>query len=193
VGEETKRTQGRKACLLHPRDMNSFRTFALAAGIGAIAGLRTFTPLAVVSHAARRNLLPLRRSRLGVLRSSTTANTLAAFAVGELVADKLPSTPSRLDAGPLVARVLSGAACAAAISTGARQCGRTVAAGAAVGGLAAIGGALIGYHVRRAITSNLNVPDPAIALLEDMVAVGGAVAILSRRASLTSFVTRGLL
>ena len=54
------------------------------------------------------------RSSLGylaaALSSGSTATTVAAAAVaGEVVADKLPVTPSRLDAGPLMGRVVAGA------------------------------------------------------------------------------------
>ena len=54
------------------------------------------------------------RSSLGylaaALSSGSTATTVAAAAVaGEVVADKLPVTPSRLDAAPLIGRVVAGA------------------------------------------------------------------------------------
>ena len=121
--------------------MNSLNTLALAASIGALAGLRTFTPPAIVSNAARHSLIPLRRSRLAFLRSSGVANTITTLAIGELVADKLPSMPSRLEASAMAARVASGAVCGAAIASGRRSSGRTIAAGAVLGGIAAIGGA----------------------------------------------------
>ena len=172
--------------------MNSFNTLALAAGIGALAGLRTFAPPAVVSQAARHSLIPLRRSRLHFLRSSAAANITAALAIGELVADKLPAMPSRLKAGALIARAASGAICGSAIASGRRAPAKTVAAGGVLGGLTAIAGASVGYHVRRQLGMKLNVPDPAVAVVEDMLAIGGAVVIVSRCASLKSLVTRGL-
>jgi uncharacterized membrane protein len=172
--------------LLHLTPMNSLNTLALAAGIGALAGLRTFTPPAVVSHAARRSLVPLRRSRLRFLRSSGAANTIAALAIGELVADKLPSMPSRLEAGALTARAASGAVCGAAIASARRSSGKTIAAGAVLGGLAALAGACTGYHVRRQLSLKLNVPDPAVAVVEDILAIGASAAIVSRCAALSS-------
>jgi uncharacterized membrane protein len=58
--------------------------------------------------------------------------------------------------------------------------------------LAAIAGAFAGYHVRRQLSMKLNVPDSAVAVVEDMLAIGGAVVIVSRCASMKSFVTRGM-
>jgi uncharacterized membrane protein len=171
--------------------MNSFNTLALAAGIGALAGLRTFTPPAVVSQAASHSLIPLRRSRVAFLRSSSTANTITALAIGELVADKLPSMPSRLEAGALTARAASGAVCGAAIASARLSSGRTIAAGAVLGVLAAMAGAYAGYHVRRQISMKLNVPDPGLAVVEDMLAIGASAAIVSRCASLSSIISRG--
>jgi uncharacterized membrane protein len=172
--------------------MNSFNTLALASGMGALAGLRTFTPPAVVSQAARHSLIPLRRSRLHFLRSSAAANITTALAIGELVADKLPAMPSRLDVGPLIARTVSGAICGTAIAAGRRGSAKTIAAGAVLGGFAAIAGASVGYYVRRQLSMKLNVPDPAVAVVEDMLAVGGAVVMVSRCASMKSFLTRGM-
>ena len=176
---------------MHLKTMNSFKTLALAAGIGALAGLRTFTPLAVVSHAARRNFLPLRRSRLGFLRSSGMADTIAPLAIGELVADKLPSMPSRLETGALTGRFASGAMGAAAIASARRSSRKTIAAGVVLGGMAAIGGAFAGYHVRRQLSLKWNLPDPAVAVVEDILAIGASAAIVSRCASLSSILSRG--
>jgi uncharacterized membrane protein len=171
--------------------MDSINTLGLAAGIGALAGLRTFTPPAVASQAARHSLIPLRRSRLHFLRSSGAANTLTALAIGELVADKLPSMPRRLEAGGLTMRAASGAVCGATIASARRSSKKIIAAGAVLGGLAAIAGGYVGYHVRRQICTKVNVPDPGVAVVEDVLAIGGSVAIVSRCASLLSIATRG--
>jgi uncharacterized membrane protein len=174
--------------------MSVNKTLALAAGIGALAGLRTFTPPSVVSQAARRNLLPLRRSPLRFLRSAASANTFAALAAGELVGDKLPFMPSRLKPEALTARFASGALCGAALMAAHRNRDHNaLLAGAVVGALAAIAGAFAGYHFRRQLGQKLNVGDPAIAVIEDMIAVAGSVALVRRSASLRSYVTAGLI
>jgi uncharacterized membrane protein len=174
--------------------MSVNRTLALAAGLGALAGLRTFTPPSVLSQAAHRNLLPLRRTPLRFLRSAASANTLAALAAGELVGDKLPFTPSRLAPAGLTARFASGALCGAALMGAHRNRDRNaLLAGAAVGAAAAIAGAFAGYHLRRQLGQRLNVPDPAVAVVEDMIAVAGSIALVRQSASLRSYVSAGLL
>jgi len=94
------------------------------------------------------------------------------LAISELIADKLPFTSSRLNAGPLASRIASGAICGAAVC-GAMK--RPLAGGALLGGLGAIAGALAGHHVRKSLHHNM--PDFMIGLLEDAVAVGGGAAI----------------
>lgn len=90
------------------------------------------------------------------------------LAILELVADKLPKTPARTAPVGLIARVITGALCGACL----------YAAGAASplpGALLGIIGALIGtfggYHLRRALVTNLNVKDIMIAVAEDIIAI----------------------
>jgi uncharacterized membrane protein len=174
--------------------MSANRTLALAAGLGALAGLRTFTPPSIVSQAARRNLLPLRHSPLKFLRSAASANTFAALAAGELVGDKLPFMPSRLEPGGLAGRMATGALCGAAMVAASRnRNGGAIATGAALGAVAAIAGAFAGYHLRRQLGQKLDIPDPAIAVIEDMVALGGSIALVRRSMSLRSYITAGRL
>jgi uncharacterized membrane protein len=173
--------------------------FALSAAIGALAGLRAFTPLAVASHAARHNLLGLRRSPLRALRNAKATNVLAVLAAGELIGDKLPSTPSRLGAGPLIARIASGAICGAAISTTrsralvTRNRGSAAGVGALMGGLGALAGALAGFHLRKHLSRDHKIPDAAIGVVEDGIAIAGSFAVARRSASLLSVATAGVL
>ena len=72
---------------------------------------------------------------------------IAELAISGLTADKLPFTPNRLNAGPLVSRIAWGAICGAAV------CGaveRPLAAGALLGGLGAIKELLPGTMFGRA-------------------------------------------
>jgi uncharacterized membrane protein len=154
-----------------------FSTLALAAGMGALSGLRTFTPPAVVSHLG---LVPRLPRRWRWLRSSRAAKVIAGLAVSELVGDKLPWTPSRLETGALIARASSGAAVGAVIAAADGGRGRTIATGAVLGGMAAVAAAFAGYHLRRRLGEELSVPDPAIAAVEDAIAIGGAFAIAKR-------------
>jgi len=144
--------------------------------IGVIAGLRTMTAPAFVAWAARLGRLGLDRTPLSFLGLPVTAWVFTALALGELVADKLPSTPSRTKPGPFVGRIVSGAMCGAAISAGT---GGSLALGAVLGAIGAVAGTLGGYNARVRLVPALKVPDSVVALVEDLVAVGGALLIVS--------------
>jgi len=75
--------------------MDTSSVFALAFGIGVIAGLRAFTAPAVISWAAHLKWLNLDQSPFAFLGSTAAAYIMAALALAELVNDKLPKTPSR--------------------------------------------------------------------------------------------------
>lgn len=113
-------------------------TPALAIGIGAVAGLRALTAPAVLAWAAKRRLIRLGSSPLATIISATAAKRITDFALSELIADKLPFTPSRLNAAPLASRIVSGAICGATIYGVVK---RPLAEGAVLGGLGAIAGA----------------------------------------------------
>jgi uncharacterized membrane protein len=140
--------------------------------LGMAAGLRSMTPIAVVAWAAQLGWPDLRQTSLAFMASPITAWAFTLFACAELVFDKLPFTPSRLGAGPLGARIVSGALCAATVSAALHQ---SVAMGALAGAIGAVAGALAGYHVRRDLTLNRKAPDLPVALAEDAIAIGSAV------------------
>jgi len=146
-------------------------TPALAIGIGAVAGLRALTAPAVLAWAAERRLIRLGSSPLATILS-TAAKRITDFAVSELIADKLPFTPSRLNAAPLASRIVSGAICGATIYGVVK---RPLTEGAVLGGLGAIAGAFSGYHMRKRLSRDR--PDLGIAVLEDAFAIGGGVLI----------------
>ena len=107
----------------------------LAFALGAAAGLRSMTPPAVVAWAGRLGHLDLEPTPLAFLGSAALAWLLAAAALGELVADKLPFTPSRTRPGPLVARLVTGTISGAALAAGA---GGSLSGGAIAGALGAL-------------------------------------------------------
>jgi uncharacterized membrane protein len=143
----------------------------LAFAIGIVAGLRSMTPLAAVGWAARLGRLRLEGTPLAVFGSGVATYLLTALMLAELVADKLPRTPSRTRPGPFVGRIVTGGLAGAALGAGT---GSSLALGAVLGALGAVAGTLGGYRARTRLVPALGVPDYVVALAEDVVAVGGA-------------------
>lgn len=92
-------------------------------------------------------------------------------AVGEMIGDKLPTTPSRIAPGPLGGRIAFGAFAGAALGSEYRS-RSAIALGAILGGIGALAGSFGGYHARNAVTSTYGLPDLPVALAEDALAVG---------------------
>jgi uncharacterized membrane protein len=148
----------------------------LALALGVLAGLRSMTPPAVVAWAARLGYLDLDPTPLAFLGSALAAWLFVAAALGELVGDKLPSTPNRTAPGPLVARLLTGALAGSALAAGA---GGSLAGGAVAGALGAVVGAFGGYRTRTGLVRALGTPDYLVAVMEDVIAVGGAILLVA--------------
>ena len=114
-------------------------------GIGIIAGLRSLTAPAMVSWAVHLGWLDLSGSRLSFFGSMAATIILTILALCELVADKLPRTPNRTDAGRLIFRIITGGFSAIVVCASARQ---PLAIGVILGRLGAIAGAFAGCHHR---------------------------------------------
>lgn len=156
--------------------MNTTTVLAIAFAIGVIAGLRSLTAPAVVCWAAHLKWLDLQHSALAFMGAAVTTYIFTALALVELVADKLPKTPSRKAPGPLAVRFLLGGLSGAAICAAA---GQSLIVGAVLGALGGIVGAFVGYAARTGLVKALKVPDLVIALLEDAVAIGGGFFLVS--------------
>ena len=158
--------------------MSSDLGLALSAlAIGIVAGLRSMTAPAAVSWAAHLHRLDLRDPRLAWLGSTIAISTISVLGLGELIADKLPFVPNRTSPLPMVFRVLSGAICGAALCIAAN---RLILAGALLGGLGAANGAFGGFHVRRLLVKHFKIADMMIAFVEDALAIGAGLFIVSR-------------
>ena len=96
--------------------------YVLAFLIGVIAGLRTMTAPAAVSWAAHLGWLPLQNTPLAFLGFAVMPYIITVLAIGELISDQLPTTPSRKVPVQFGARLVSGGLCGAAIgATGGDQ------------------------------------------------------------------------
>jgi len=149
--------------------------YVLAFLIGVITGLRSLTAPAAVSWAARWGWLHLENTWLAFLGYAATPYIFSVLAIGELIADQLPSTPSRKAPPGFIARIVMGALCGGAIGAG-----QSVAVGIVAGILGAIAGTLGGYEARVRLVKATGGKDLPIALLEDAIAIVGAFLIVSR-------------
>ena len=160
--------------------MTSAAILGLAFGIGVVAGLRSLTALAAASWAARLAWINLQGTHLAFMGSLPAVWILSILAVAELVNDKLPRTPSRTAPGPLGARILMGGLAAATLTAGAAGVGGAILPSALMGAAGAVAGTFGGYQARTRLVRALGVPDIVVALLEDLVAVGGGLFLASR-------------
>jgi uncharacterized membrane protein len=135
-------------------------TVLIAFSLGVVAGMRSMMAPAAV--------LLARHVRVAGI-------VVAILAVGELIVDLLPTTPSRTALVPLLARIISGAFCGWFVVTGSP-------AAPLAGMLAGIAGALVGTyggHAARVLAIKRLGAIPA-ALAEDIVAVALALFAVTR-------------
>ena len=143
--------------------------------IGVIAGLRAMMAPTVVSWAAGLGTLHLEGTGLNFLSHAVTRYILSVAAIGELINDKLPKTPSRKVPPQFIARVVTGAFSGAAL--GASH--QSTFAGLVAGAIGAVAGTLGGSEFRARLGKAFGKNLPA-ALVEDAIAIVGAVLIVTR-------------
>ena len=146
----------------------------LALAIGIVAGLRAMTAPAAVSWAAYLGWLPLGDSWLSFLAHPVTPWVFTVLALVELVTDQLPSTPSRTVPAQFGARILMGALAGAALGAAVDM----TLAGLVAGIVGAVIGTLGGRAARARLAAAFGRDRPA-ALIEDVVAIGGAFLIVA--------------
>jgi uncharacterized membrane protein len=130
-----------------------------AAALGAVTGARTFLAPAALAL----------RGRIGSGRLGTAAKfVLPALAAGELVGDKLPTAPPRVEGPGLVGRVVFGAF-SGRVGDGSR--------GLRIGAAFALASAYPSQALRAQIVKRTPLPDIACAVPEDLI--GATVAALA--------------
>ena len=152
--------------------------FLLPLGIGFVSGLRSLTGITAVSWAAHYGWLDLHGTSQEYLGSPAAVVIFSVLAFAEYVADKLPRTPNRINAGPLIARMVTGGISGTAIAVSAHQ---TPLSGLLLGWIGAVIGAYTGYSMRKRLVARLGVKDIAVAIPEDLVAIGLALLIVAGR------------
>ena len=154
------------------------QTYLLVIGIGFVAGLRSLTPPAAVSWAARLGWLNLHGSPLAFMGSAVAVAIFSLLAALEYVADLLPRTPNRTKPGPLVARIFTGALSGVCLAVSA---GDSSTVAATLGGIGAVVGTFAGYQARMRLVRGLKVKDVFVAVPEDLIAVILAYLVVSPR------------
>ena len=171
--------------------------FVFAIGIGIVAGLRSLLSPAVVAWAAHFGWLNLHGSLLAFMGSTAAVAIFSIFAIGELIADKLPLGASGIDTSAasqsltmnglvmvnaaqnwnLGSAVTIGGLSGASLCAGA---GKSLVAGALLGGIGGVIGAFVGYEIRRRVVNNLHIKDTFVAICEDAVAIALACFVVWR-------------
>lgn len=152
---------------------NTKRTLWLSAAAGALCGIRSMTLAAVLAS----KLHPRRRIKGTISRglvSPVTVAMLPVLAAGEMMADKSPLLPNRIDLPPLIGRIGMAKLCAIVIAEQRRE---GIVVPAAVAASAAIAGAYASYHLRQLLTRRLRLPDPLVALAEDAIVLSSTTAL----------------
>lgn len=157
--------------------MNSSAVLLLAFAIGIVAGLRALTAPAIITWAAHLQWINLHNTPLSFMGSLAAVIIFALLAVGELITDQLPATPSRTAPVGLIARFITGGLSGAAITLAG---GQSPVLGGLLGAIGGIVGAFAGYQARTRLVKALGVPDFVIATLEDAVAIGAGLFIVTR-------------
>lgn len=141
---------------------------AAALLIGIVTGLRAFTGHLVIVWSVFLGWISLAGTPFGLLDSWIARVVVTLLALGEYVADKLPSAPDRTAAAGLAARIVLGTLCGVYLGW------PTVASSVMLGALGAVGavsGAYAGLNVRRRLPSSLGISDLWVAIIEDLLAI----------------------
>jgi len=134
------------------------------------------TTPAAICWAAHLGWLHFDGTRLGFIGRPISLTLFTVFALGELIADKLPQTPARTAPLGLITRIVLGGLCGIAIAA---NRGGSLVVAAIVGAAGAIAGTFAGYNIRRLLVFQRHLPALGVALFEDVIAVAGASLIVS--------------
>ncbi len=152
--------------------MTHFLVLLLAGLLGGVAGLRALTAPTAVAWAAMLQWINLDGTWAQWLGHPVTVAVLAILAVGELVTDQLPKTPSRLVPMQFITRLITGGLAGAALGTAWGFPWTSLGAALIGAVLGTVGGAFLRHKL-----SDRHGIDLPVALTEDAVAVLGGFTI----------------
>ncbi|WP_210488853.1 DUF4126 family protein [Rufibacter aurantiacus] len=154
----------------------SLTTHQKALAMGAIAGMRAMTaPAILANHLSDSPSLSLAGSKLNYLQKSGVATGMQILAVAEMFGDKFPQVPKRIVPIELLPRVFSGALVGATI---AELNGESRVTGGLLGIVGAVASSYAFYFLRKKLGKATKLPDAALALAEDALAVKLGTSIL---------------
>jgi uncharacterized membrane protein len=140
--------------------------------LGAMTGLRSMTPMAILCYFAYKHHLWLVGTWGFWAMKPAALLIFGVLAVLELIADKLPGTPNRTAPFPLIARIGFGGLAGALAATGLQG---SAIEGIFLGALSAFAGTFLGFHLRHWLVKDQGFPAMAVALAEDCVAIGFSI------------------
>jgi uncharacterized membrane protein len=149
----------------------------LTFGIGLVSGLRTFTGVAAVAWAAHLGWINLSGSPFAFMGSTWALVLFSILALVEYVFDQLPNTPARTAPMGLGARLVFGMLAGACVAVAG---GVSLWIGVIVAAIGVLVGAFGGYHARVGLVRALKVPDIAVGVPEDLIAICLGLFIVSR-------------
>ncbi|PPU66429.1 DUF4126 domain-containing protein [Xanthomonas codiaei] len=139
--------------------------------MGAVAGMRSMTPLAAVTNAARSGKLPRDNGAPRLLANPLASAGMLALASGEIAGDKMKTAPDRIVLPGMIARVATGMIAGAALAPRHQR-----GLAAVLGATAAVGAAYLTFNLRmRAIERYGQTSTGAV---EDAISVGAAALIV---------------
>lgn len=149
---------------------------ALAFLIGCFGGLRSMTAPAVTAWASYLGWLKL-DSPLTLIGAIPSVVVFTLLAVGELILDKHPKIPNRTEPLGIIGRIFGGGLSGACV---AQSGGQNPIAGAILGAIGGVIGCFGGFLARRYCVKTRGMNGTVVALIEDAIAVGGCLWIVSR-------------
>lgn len=157
--------------------MHPLLWLGVAAGVGIVAGMRSFVAPAVASRKLAQHPAKHAGAVERALASPRTSQVLTALAIGEQIIDKIPGVPPRTRAAALAVRALAGAASTAPI---AMRHSLRLAPVSLVGAAAAVVGAFLFVRVRSRLAAGTGLPDAIIGTAEDAAAIAAATRLLDK-------------
>jgi len=161
--------------------MTFFLVLLLALLIGVVAGLRALTAPAVVAWAGALGWITLDGTWAQWVAHPITVTVLTILALGELITDQLPRTPSRRVPMQFVARLTTGGFAGAVLTTGAvlDPTPWVIVAGIGAAFIGAVAGTLGGAEARKRLVAATGGRDLPVALVEDAIAIVGGFAVVA--------------